>query len=295
MKSNNEVVKTVSMIGGEVKASRAPEATVRLGESGGLGAFDDMYFATEMLRFTASHPGVPRFVRAYRPEPTVAFSRRESLLPGFAAALTAAASFGFTPVIRPTGGRAVAMDHSCLVIDLIEPVPRRHEGHRLAYSLVSGALAAGLGSLGVDARVGEVPGEFCPGEFSVNARGVTKIIGISQRVIAGARLVSAMVAIEHPGVLPEVLAEVNRELDFAWEKETFGSVATEIDAVDFLAVSEALQDALCTAADRAGGAAKDPAENPAGGRVEVRDLASSYAHFLVGSRSTEPGRDDDRH
>ncbi|MBC7517509.1 MAG: lipoate--protein ligase family protein [Microbacteriaceae bacterium] len=273
-------------------------ATVRLGESGGLGAFDDMYLATELLRFTASHPGVPHFVRAYRPEPTVAFSRKESLLPGFAAALTAAASFGFTPVIRPTGGRAVAMDQSCLVIDVIDPMPRRHEGHRLAYARVAGALATALESLGVDARVGEVSGEFCPGEFSVNARGVVKVVGISQRVISGARLVSAMVAIEQPGVLPAVLAEVNRELDFAWRIETFGSVATEVGAVDFSAVSEALQNSLCIAADREAGVnghLENALRNTARNIVEVRDLAPVYANLFTAPGAPAPGESGGAH
>ena len=228
----------------EASFSPSPMPAVRLGESGGIGAFDDLHYAVELLRFTAANPGVPRLVRAYRPEPTVAFSRRESLMPGFASALTTAASFGFTPVIRPTGGRAVAMDQSCLVIDVIEPMARRHEGHRVAYAQVAGALSEGLRSLGVDAFVGEVPGEFCPGEFSVNARREVKIVGISQRAITGARLVSAMVAIGNPGALPEVLAEVNRELNFDWRVETFGSVETEIGSVDFDAVSDALQSVL---------------------------------------------------
>ena len=46
-------------------------------------------------------------------------------------------------------------------------------------------IAATLRGLGVDARVGEVPGEYCPGAYSVNARGAVKLSGIGQRMIRG--------------------------------------------------------------------------------------------------------------
>ena len=46
-------------------------------------------------------------------------------------------------------------------------------------------IARALAGLGVDARVGEVPGEYCPGRYSVNACGVSKLAGIGQRVVAG--------------------------------------------------------------------------------------------------------------
>ena len=242
------VVERMRMMDGTALAPMSARvAAVNLLDSGGQGAFTDLNFGTELLRLVASNPDTPRIVRAYRPEPTVALSRRESLLPGFAAALTAAASFGFTPVIRPTGGRAVAMDQSCLVIDVVERVPRLHEGNRVAYQEVAGALASGLRSIGVDAIVGEVPDEFCPGEFSINARRETKIVGISQRVIPGARLVSAMVAIGDPGILPEVLSEVNRELTFPWRVETFGAVESEVGIVDFDEVSRVLRATLTPA------------------------------------------------
>ncbi len=69
----------------------------------------------------------------------------------------------------------------------------RREGERLA-----GALRG----LGVDARVGEVPGEYCPGAYSVNARGRVKLIGTAQRLVRGAALLGASVVVgdgrEHP-------------------------------------------------------------------------------------------------
>ena len=141
----------------------------------------------------------------------------------------------------------MSVNESCLLIDVIEPVSRRYEGHRAAYQAVAEALTHGLRTLGIDAHVGEVPEEYCPGEFSINARRVVKLVGISQRVISGARLVSAMVAVEEPGVLPDVLTEVYRELAFPWNTATFGSVSHETADVTFSEVSFALHEALSPA------------------------------------------------
>src|SRR5690242_3381396 len=44
-------------------------------------------------------------LRVHRPRPTAAFSRVDSLAPGFPAAQEAARAHGFAPVVRPAGGR----------------------------------------------------------------------------------------------------------------------------------------------------------------------------------------------
>ncbi|AXT83754.1 hypothetical protein C6I20_00085 [Aeromicrobium sp. A1-2] len=47
--------------------------------------------------------GADEIVRIHRPEPTAAFSRRDSRLPGFERAAEGCRAAGFTPVIRPQG------------------------------------------------------------------------------------------------------------------------------------------------------------------------------------------------
>ena len=49
--------------------------------------------------------------------------------------------------------------------------------------------------LGVDARVGEIPGEYCPGAYSVNARGVKKLMGVGQRLVPSAAHVGGVVVV----------------------------------------------------------------------------------------------------
>ncbi|HUJ35431.1 MAG TPA: hypothetical protein VLW51_09485 [Solirubrobacteraceae bacterium] len=166
-------------------------------------------------------------LRHYRPRATVAFGRRDSFLPGFARAAAAAQRLGFTPVVRGAGGRAAAYDQGCLVFDLIVPQTDAMVGIQARFSGEAELQAQALRSLGVDARVGEVPGEYCPGEFSVNARGRVKLIGAAQRIVRGAWLLSSVVVVDGALGLRAVLEDVYAALGLEWDPETTGSVAGE--------------------------------------------------------------------
>ncbi len=191
-------------------------------------AADDLALGTALLHAVdAAADG--RIVRTYRPVPTAAFSRRETHLPGFDRAVSAAAAAGFAPVIRPTGGRAVVYDAGSLVLDVLEPA-EPHRGHREAYGAVSGAIVAELRALGVDAGVGAVPGEYCPGDFSIGARGAVKLAGVAQRATRSARLVGVVLTVLPSPAAAEVLTEVNAELGLEWDPATCGSVAQELGA-----------------------------------------------------------------
>jgi len=184
-----------------------------------------------------------RVVRLYAPLPTVAMSRRESRMPGFVAASRAATEHGFTPVVRPTGGRAVAYDPSCLVFDIVV----REQGlgdQRELFTRVGSALVSALRGLGVDARLGDVAGEYCPGEFSVNARGAVKLVGTSQRAVRGARLLSGMVPLADVARLAEVLVAVNAALGLDWDKATFGTLQQEPATQPRMQIEDAILGAL---------------------------------------------------
>ena len=211
--------------------------------SGGFGAVEDLSISVELLNGAVTGYFPERLYRSYRPARTVAFTMRERHLPGFAAAWEAASASGFTPVLRRTGGRVAAYDHSCLVIDVIEPATNQH-AHRDSFGRVAVAIAETLRGLGVDARVGPVPGEYCPGEFSVGARGRVKLVGIAQRVARDFRLISCVVAVDPAPQIAEVLARVNAELAFEWNPETCGSVVAENATLRFHTVESALRVAL---------------------------------------------------
>jgi lipoate-protein ligase A len=164
-------------------------------------------------------------MRCYRPTATVAFGRRDTFLPGFATAAAAARRHGFTPVIRGAGGRAAAYDEGSLIFDEVMPADGSQIRERFARDAERQARA--LRRLGVDAHVGEVPGEYCPGEFSVNARGRVKLIGAAERVVKAAWLHSSVVVVDGAPRLRAVLTDVYAALGLDWDPSTTGAAADE--------------------------------------------------------------------
>ena len=179
-------------------------------------------------------------LRSYRPQPTVAFGRRDTFLPGFERAVAAARQRAFTPVVRGAGGRAAAYDGGCLVFDEVMPAEDSMSGIQARFADEAELHARALRGLGVDARVGQVPGEYCPGEFSVNARGRTKLIGAAQRIVRGAWLLSTVVVVDPAGDLRGVLEDVYAELGLEWDPATTGAVADEAPQVTVEDVRDAI-------------------------------------------------------
>lgn len=192
----------------------------------GLHATADLMASLELLHAVSAYPELGGIVRVYRPAPTLAFSRRETRLSGFADAVAEAVAFGFEPVIRPAGGRAVALDPEWIVLDVITPEPVRRDNTEV-YRDFGQRLVEFARAHGVDARLGPVAGEYCPGEYSVNARGVVKLFGTAQRVSGHARLFSACVARSVSPIAAELLDRVNRALELDWSPATLGSLAVE--------------------------------------------------------------------
>jgi octanoyl-[GcvH]:protein N-octanoyltransferase len=167
---------------------------------------------------------LPATARLYRPAPTMAFGRLDTLRPGFAAAGTAAREHGFEPVVRLAGGHAAAYHEHALIYEEIthelDVTSGLHERFRDGAALLAEALAG----LGVDARVGEVAGEYCPGRWSVNAGGARKLAGIGQRVISGGAHVGTVIVAEDAAAVREVLEPVYAALGLAWDPATVGAV-----------------------------------------------------------------------
>jgi lipoate-protein ligase A len=182
-------------------------------------------------------------VRLYRPAPTLAFGRLDALRPGFAAAAAAARGLGFEPVLRAPGGHAVAYHDGCLGID--EALPERDPiaGLQERFAASGELLAEALRALGVDARVGRVAGEFCPGDFTVNARGRVKLVGTAQRVVRHASLLAASVAVTGGAALREALTAVYEHLELDWEPATAGAVEDDIPGVTLDDIERAVLDA----------------------------------------------------
>lgn len=182
----------------------------------------------------------PPIVHSYRPLRTVAFGRQDSLRAGFVRAAAAARAHRFEPVIRAPGGHAAAYHEGCIVLDEIIPAPDSIAGIQERFAEEADGDARVLRELGVDARVGEIPGEYCPGSFTVNARGAVKLIGSAQRIVRGAWLLSTVVVVRDHDPLREVLSDVYDALAVPWDLHTVGAVASEAPGVTVERVEQAL-------------------------------------------------------
>jgi octanoyl-[GcvH]:protein N-octanoyltransferase len=125
-----------------------------------------------------------------------------------------------------------------------------------------------LRKLGVDARVGEIPGEYCPGEYSINARGRTKLVGVGQRIIKGASHIGGVIVVDGAERIRDVLVPVYDALGLDWEPDTAGSVADEIGPVEFEEVVAAIRSELPPLEE----AALDPETLALAGRLEPEHL-----------------------
>ncbi|WP_314325984.1 lipoate--protein ligase family protein [Paenarthrobacter ilicis] len=227
-----------------------------------LGAAEDLDFALELLRRARSgQQGA--CLRLYRPRPTVAFGQRDANLSGFAAAEAACRELGFEPLVRKAGGRAAAYHEGSLIIDHIEPHPDAIVRAKARFSEFGELLAGALRTIGVHAAVGEIPGEYCPGEFSVHGEDPdfpahrVKLIGTAQRVVSGGWLFSSVIVVENSTPIREVLTASYSALGLEWDPATAGSVSDLVPHLDVGAVEEAVIDAYRGYADVVEGDFKD--------------------------------------
>jgi lipoate-protein ligase A len=147
-------------------------------------------------------------LRVFRPGPTVAFGRLDALREGFAAACDAARRHGHTPVIRPAGGHAAVYDPRAVVVEHVTAEAHVTAGLQERFAAQSQLLSAVLAGLGLDARVGALPGEYCAGAHSINLGGRLKVVGIAQRAIRGAALTTAVVTVADGPHLRAVIEDV---------------------------------------------------------------------------------------
>ena len=183
-----------------------------------------------MKRVAAGEVG--ETIRLHRPARELAFSKHDRASAGFGRAVEAAVEAGFEPVIRLAGGRAAAFHEQSLALAWAVPTKRPVAGTRERFERLSGVIVRALRGLGVDARVGEVEGEYCPGAWSVNARGQIKLAGIGQRMIAGAAHCGAVVVVGDSALMLRALVPVYQALELELDPATVGAIEDEVAEVD---------------------------------------------------------------
>ncbi|HEX4011824.1 MAG TPA: hypothetical protein VHX62_17515 [Solirubrobacteraceae bacterium] len=183
----------------------------------------EMALTQTMLEAVAGR-SAPETVRVYRPGPTVAFGRLDRLRPGFDAACRAALADGRSPVLRLGGGRAAAYDRECVVVEVIRAQEKLIGGLDERFEDLVALLRDGLAAAGVAVEVGELPGEYCPGRFSLHLPGGPKVAGVAQRVISGASLTTAVLVVAGGDGLRATIADVYDALALPVDVAAAGAV-----------------------------------------------------------------------
>lgn len=164
-------------------------------------------------------------LRLHIPGAMVAFGRADRVTPGYQAAVRAARAHGFDPVERLAGGRAAVFHESTIAFSLAIPESEPKSGIEDRFESIAGLMMDAFESLGVDARIGEIPGEYCPGKWSVNIAGRVKVMGVGQRLVRRAAHIGGVVVVDDGDRIRDVLIPVYRALGLDWDPRTAGSLA----------------------------------------------------------------------
>lgn len=202
-------------------------------------AFDTAVSRALLERVAAGE--LPDTLRLARPGAMVAFGKQDAVAAAYPVAAAAACEQGFEAVLRLAGGRAAVFHERTVLFALtVAEADPRAEIH-VRFRTIAAVVERALRRLGVDARVGEVPGEYCPGDYSVNARGRRKLMGVGQRLVAGGAHVGGVVVVDEAERVRDVLVPVYEALGLDWNPATAGSVAEEAPGVGIHDVLDALR------------------------------------------------------
>jgi lipoate-protein ligase A len=179
-------------------------------------------------------------LRLHVPGAVVAFGRSDRAHPGYPQAVRAALANGFGAVERLAGGKAAVFHEHTISFALATPEADPKTGIEDRFSEMAGIMVEAFESLGVDARIGEVPGEYCPGRWSVNVGGKVKVMGVGQRLVRGAAHVGGVVVVDDGERIRDVLIPVYRALEIDWDPRTTGALADRAPGLDDAKVIRAI-------------------------------------------------------
>lgn len=185
--------------------------------------------------------GEPGVLRFRRPRPTAAFSHQDTAHPNYQRVREQARANGFAPIERGTGGRLSIFDAGALAITVVAPHADPHQFMLQRYRVFAEAVASALEGLGIDARIGELANEYCPGKYSINAGGRVKLVGIAQRMNKRAYQMGAIIAVERSEGPLSAIAEAYAGMKLPFDSKTYGAVKDVQPGVEMEDVVEAVK------------------------------------------------------
>ena len=201
-----------------------PDRTIALSLSGyeDTTGFDTGVSHALLERVSAGE--LPETLRIYRPSRVVAFGKHDRLAAGFDQAVEVVRGRGYDPIVRLPGGRAAVFHEESIAFSWTIPTPDPIRNIRERFHAATNILVGALERVGVSSAAGEIPGEYCPGEFSVHHGGQIKLAGIGQRLGRSAAHVGGVVVVGKSNAVRDVLVPTYDALEIEWNPSTVGAV-----------------------------------------------------------------------
>jgi len=187
----------------------------------------DTAISTALLQRVADGD-VGASLRLFTPSRIVAFGSQDRSRPGYAAAVKAVNGVGFAAVERLAGGTAAVFHEGTIAFAWSTPEADPKLGIEARYEAITSIVVGALARLGVDGAVGELPGEYCPGRFSVHAEG-GKVMGVGQRLVKAGAHVGGVVVVHSPELVNEPLALAYDALGYDWNPQATGAVGGMVE------------------------------------------------------------------
>jgi len=178
--------------------------------------------------------------RIYSPGRVMAFGKRDTVTPGFLEAAAAARDHGYVPLVRLAGGRAAVFHEGTLAFGWTTPVEDPRSGIQDRFMALSELMVRVFSRLGVASAVGEIPGEYCPGRFSVHHSGNRKVMGVGQRLAQTAAHVGGVIVVTGADDINEVLHPVYEALGVEFTTTATGALTDLVPEITITSVVAAI-------------------------------------------------------
>lgn len=189
----------------------------------------DTALSTAILEGVASG-GSPATLRLFVPRRVVAFGSQDTMRDRYPEAVAAVRTLGFDAVERLAGGTAAVFHEATIAFAWATPETDSKLGIEERFGRIGAIVVDALGRLGMGAAIGETPGEYCPGRFSVHSGG-RKVMGVGQRLVRGAAHVGGVVVAGDPDLVNEPLTVAYDLLGYDWSPSATGAVGSPADIV----------------------------------------------------------------
>lgn len=200
------------------------------------------------LLLQASDGAITESLRLHVPGRVMAFGKRDTIESGYDAAVRTTVAGGFAPIERLAGGRAAVFTEHTLAFAWTVPDPDPRAGIYPRFERLAAAVVRTFSRLGIASEVGGIPGEYCPGDYSVHHDARIKLMGVGQRLARQAAHVGGVIVVDGTDLARDILVPVYDALGLSWDPATVGSLA---DVRPGVAISEV---AAVFAEELAGGA-----------------------------------------